>query len=72
MDMNMEMGNTGMLDESFNVPLSAFDYQPAPNALPEGDFFSQELISLGLSEPLPPQEMIDNLYASISESYILY
>jgi hypothetical protein len=63
MDMNVEMG-TGMLDESFNVPLTAFDYQPAPNAPPGGEFFSQELISLGLSEPLPPQQMIDDLYAS--------
>lgn len=61
MDMNIDMGNVGVLDESFNIPLSAFDLQPAPNTLPEEDFFSQELIRLGLSEPLPPQEMIDEL-----------
>ena len=66
MDLNMEMGN-GMLEESFNVPISAFDYQPAPSALSGGDFFSQDLISLGLSEPLPPQQMIDDLYASLPE-----
>jgi hypothetical protein len=60
MDMN-EPGSLGMMDESLNVPLSAFDYQPDPNALLEGDFFSQELISLGLSEPLPPVQMMDDL-----------
>ena len=61
MDLNIDMGNIEMLDQSFNVPLSGFDYQPDPNALPEGHYFSQELMSLGLSEPLPPQQMIDDL-----------
>jgi hypothetical protein len=32
-----------------------------PPALPEGNFFSQELISLGLQEPLPPDQMINDL-----------
>jgi hypothetical protein len=63
--MNMDMGNIGMLDEAFNMPISSFDYQPAPSALPEGNFFSQELISLGLLESLPPQQMIDDLYVSL-------
>lgn len=64
MDMNVDMGDAGMLGQDFNISLSAFDFPPAAPSIPEGDFFSQEIISLGLSEPLPPQEMIDELYAS--------
>jgi hypothetical protein len=60
MDMNMDVGDD-MLDPAFDIPLSAFDYQSVPPALPEGNFFSQELISLGLQEPLPPDQMINDL-----------
>jgi hypothetical protein len=65
MDMNMDMGTGGILDESFDIPLSAFDFQPAAPSMPEGDFFSQELISLGLQEPLPPNQMVDELYGTL-------
>ena len=57
----MDMGNIDMLEDPYDVPLSSFDYQPMPNVLQDGNFFSEELISLGLSEPLPPQEMMDDL-----------
>jgi hypothetical protein len=62
MDINMDMGGAGLLDESFDIPLSTFDFQSAAPSLPEGNYFSQELISLGLQEPLPPNQMQDELY----------
>jgi hypothetical protein len=71
MDINIDMGTDGLLDESFNVPLSAFDFQPAAPSVPEGDFFSQELISLGLQEPLPPNQMVDELYVPTPEVLLL-
>lgn len=71
MDMNMDLGDVEILDESFNIPLHASRYQPVPPALPEEDLFSQELISLGISEPLPPQEMIDDLYDFIEPPFAL-
>jgi hypothetical protein len=71
MDMNMDLETGGLLDESFNVPLSAFDFDSTAPSLPEGNFFSQELISLGLQEPLPPNQMIDELYGTITDLLLL-
>jgi hypothetical protein len=68
MDMNIDMENGGMLDESFDMPPSAFDFQPAPPSVPEGNFFSQEIIGLGLQEPLPPDVMVEELYVINSET----
>jgi hypothetical protein len=59
MDINMEnmdFDEDALLD--FPIPESAYTFQPQ---IPNGDFFSQEVISLGLQEPLPPDEMIDEL-----------
>lgn len=58
-DMDMALGNGGILDESLNMQHSEFGYN-APS-VPVADHFSQELISLGLDEPLPPQDVIDDL-----------
>lgn len=56
MDMNVDFENDALMD--FPMPETAFTYQPE---MPTGDFFSQEVISLGLEEPLPPEEMIRDL-----------
>ena len=58
MDLNFEN------NKSANVPLSAIDLSPTHNALPSGSYNAQELNSLGLSEPLPPSEIIDEWHAS--------
>jgi hypothetical protein len=56
MDMNMDFEGDPLLD--FPMPESTFAFQPQ---MPTGDFFSQEIISMGLQEPLPPDEMIADL-----------
>ena len=61
MDMNLGMGDTNFLDPNFDVSQAGADFQTTGPTLPMGDFFSQELLELGLREPLPPQDMIDEL-----------
>lgn len=70
MDMSMDMGDAPLLEETFDIPLSGFDYQPAAAPLPEGNFFSQALISLGLQEPLPPNQMINDLYGTLHHNLL--
>jgi hypothetical protein len=68
MDMNLDLDD-GLLNPSFNISQSAFGVpEPAPMIL-GGDFGSYDLIGLGLQEPLPPQDMMDELYIP-SHSYI--
>lgn len=59
-DLTIDMKNLvdGVaLDGSFDVPGYGF---PTDGAL-DGAFLSQELISLGVEEPLPPDDMMDEL-----------
>jgi hypothetical protein len=57
-----------MLESAF--PTEQFDFSflqplhPSPS-LPAGNPLAQELISLGLDEPLPPQHIIDELYVEL-------
>lgn len=44
---------------------SEFDFKAAPSSTTPGAFVSQELISLGLQEPLPTDQAQDELWASI-------
>ncbi len=62
MDMNLDLDGGDILD-SFDMMQSGFGFQTlgAPSEIPIGDGYSQELLSLGLQEPLPPQDMIDEL-----------
>lgn len=62
MDMNIDMGDDGLLDGTFNLNAGGFDFSPPGPSIPMGDLFSQELLELGLQEPLPPQEMMDELH----------
>jgi hypothetical protein len=58
--MNLDLDD-GLLDPSTDISTPGFDLSaPAPTML-GGDFGSCELIALGLQEPLPPQDMMDEL-----------
>lgn len=58
MDMNLDIGMGGGIDATFEMPHTGFGMQNEPSG---GDFFTQELLALGLGEPLPPQDMMDEL-----------
>lgn len=55
----MDFENDPLLD--FPVQDSTYTFQPQ---MPVGVFYSQEVISMGLQEPLPPDLMIEDLYVS--------
>lgn len=57
LDLNMNMGAGEM---AFDSTADLFSIQDPIN--PAGDFFSTELIALGLQEPLPAQDVMDELY----------
>lgn len=59
MDMNIDFDDVGLADQMFDIS----QYQmPADNILFQPEpIFSQELIGLGIQEPLPPQDMMDEL-----------
>lgn len=58
MDMNLD--DQDFMDPAFDMPQFAM---PAENpSILAGDFYSQELLALGLEEPLPPQDMMDELF----------
>jgi len=68
MEMNLEIDNSDLLDPSFQVPqIPQFGMESsAPPPVPSEDYFtqSQDLLALGLQEPLPPQDMMDELYVT--------
>lgn len=73
MDMNMDMNftNEGLQDLGFDIMNGNLGTASSVPTVPIGDFFSQEIISLGLQEPLPPESLMDDLYVWIlSEGYI--
>jgi hypothetical protein len=60
MDIPLEDG--GMLNEPLDMHAAGFDFASLAPSLPMGDPFSYDLIALGLDEPLPPQDMMNELY----------
>ncbi|EKD21317.1 fungal specific transcription factor domain-containing protein [Drepanopeziza brunnea f. sp. 'multigermtubi' MB_m1] len=56
LDMNINMDDPKLLDPSFEGIQNTDQFLPLDDNFP-----SQELIELGLEEPLPPQDMIDEL-----------
>ena len=64
MDMNLDLDldNNGLLEPSFDISQHGLGFSaPAPTM--HNDYSgSYELIALGLQEPLPPQEMMDELH----------
>jgi hypothetical protein len=64
MDMNLDLDldDDGLLDPSFDISQPGLGFSaPAPN-MPTDYFGSYELIGLGVQEPLPPQDMMDELH----------
>jgi hypothetical protein len=67
-DINMDMDFGGddvviddvLLNSNFAMPQADFAFV---GDMPDSGFFSQEVISLGLQEPLPPDDMVEELYA---------
>ncbi len=60
MDMNIDMDDPTLMNTTFDLPTVDFGLQDQPLPL-DDNFFSQELLELGLDEPLPPQDMINEL-----------
>lgn len=56
--MGMGFGEDGFMDEFAGA---AHDFSTPLNQAPEFECFSQDVIGLGLDEPLPPDQMIDDL-----------
>ena len=61
----------GFNGESPQPPLDAMNFQSDLNMglSMEDNTFSWEMIGLGLEEPLPPQDTIDELYASLLQEF---
>jgi hypothetical protein len=55
MEMNLDMDDPDLLDQCFDIPQLGMD---AGMSSLGPEFFSQELLGLGLQEPLPPQEYV--------------
>lgn len=65
MDMNIDLDDPTLLGSGFEMPSTGFG-APEPEPSPANNYLSQELLQLGLDEPLPPQDMIDELYISLA------
>jgi hypothetical protein len=62
MDMNLDLDDDGLLDPSYDISQPGFGFSTPAPAMPIDDFGSFDLIGLGLQEPLPPQQMMDELH----------
>jgi hypothetical protein len=62
MDMNLDLDldDDGLLDPAFDISQPALGF--SAQSIPADFFGSYELIGLGLQEPLPPQDMVDELH----------
>jgi hypothetical protein len=49
------------MDASFDITQEDFGFRGTGPSLLGGDFFSHEVISLGLQEPLPSEDMMQDL-----------
>jgi hypothetical protein len=70
MDINLDLDlDDTLLDPSFDISQPGLDFSvPAPTI--SADYFgSYELIGLGLQEPLPPQDMMDELHHIYFDKY---
>jgi hypothetical protein len=58
LDMHVDFQDETFMDQSFGIPNSVYSLE---SGMPSSDFSTQEVISLGLQEPLPPDEMVNDL-----------
>jgi Fungal Zn(2)-Cys(6) binuclear cluster domain len=71
MDMNLDLDldNDRLLDPSFDISQPGLGFSVPAATIPMDYFGSYELIGLGLQEPLPPQEVMDELHYIYFEKY---
>jgi hypothetical protein len=62
MNLDLDLDNNGLLEPSFDISQHGFGFSAPAPTMPTDYFGSYELIGLGLQEPLPPQEMMDELH----------
>ncbi|QSZ29267.1 hypothetical protein DSL72_003779 [Monilinia vaccinii-corymbosi] len=65
-DVNLNFADKGLQDLGFDAMNGNLEAGPS---VPIGDFFSQEVVSLGLQEPLPPESLMDDLYRIYFERF---
>ncbi|KAG4025268.1 hypothetical protein MFRU_062g00210 [Monilinia fructicola] len=65
-DMNMNFADEGLQGLGFDIMNGNLG---SVSSVPVGDYFSQEVISLGLQEPLPPESLMDDLYRIYFERF---
>ncbi|TVY75878.1 Citrinin biosynthesis transcriptional activator ctnR [Lachnellula suecica] len=68
-NMDIPLDDAELLNEPLVMQTSGFGFEGLMPSLPMGDPFSHELIGLGLQEPLPPQDVIDDLYTIYFEKF---
>ncbi|CZS93123.1 uncharacterized protein RAG0_03541 [Rhynchosporium agropyri] len=62
MDINTDLNNPTMLNPGYDMPSTGYNIPYAEPLAENNQNYPQELLELGLEEPLPPQEMIDDLH----------
>lgn len=67
--MNIDFDDAGIFDPSYDISQGGLGIQGSDPSFPMANFGDFELISLGLQEPLPPQEMIDELHEIYFERF---
>ncbi|TVY37892.1 Citrinin biosynthesis transcriptional activator [Lachnellula occidentalis] len=70
-NMDISLGDGGFLHEPLIVGPSE-ESQGLASALPMGESFSQEVISLGVEEPLPSEDVMDALYTIFFNTFHLF
>ncbi|CAD6444977.1 262de15b-b350-4c43-8cdc-7ee8756edd8a [Sclerotinia trifoliorum] len=66
MDMDLNFTDARLQDLGFDLMNGNMG---AGSSVPVGNFFSQEILSLGLQEPLPPESVMDDLYRIYFERF---
>ncbi|KAK6595740.1 binuclear zinc transcription factor [Botrytis cinerea] len=66
MDMELNFTNEGMQNIGYDILSGNVG---TGSSVPAGDYFSQDVISLGLQEPLPPDNLMDELYQLYFERF---
>ncbi|TGO34719.1 hypothetical protein BHYA_0185g00230 [Botrytis hyacinthi] len=66
MDMDMNFTDEGIQNIGYNILSGNVGAEPS---VPIGDYFSQDVISLGLQEPLPPDDLMDELFQIYFERF---
>jgi hypothetical protein len=59
--INYGYADDPLFASGIEIPQSGYGFQDLDPSMIMGDGFSHELLSLGLQEPLPPQDMVDDL-----------